>query len=590
MTIWKRAVGGVMACMCLLAGPAFGDMRAEQAGKTVDAAIDSAYAQALTDYDQAIEQRPGDAALAVSRCEFIGGFTDSEGARYLERAETDLDKCNESLGPLRDTPEVQVYDFTMDWDGGATQRGEALLGRAEHWPLPLRRKLASDLASRYRYKPNAGERGKKIAIQAAELGDGASISEAVTALVEAGEARRAQALLDRAPAAESDWMASKRVRAALDLPDEQAARKEALREQKAGRDIAPSTLALAQLRAGDVRAAKAALGNATGTDEEELDARFQVAMASHDYAAAATAVRMTDWDNLAENTGRFLALAGASPASLLRPAVWASLFVLSVCIAFYLALPGILLVPVHYRGMARRLAARATPPLFDVVRLRHAWAALAVFLLVPMCVLAVIDPGNFGEVFAEGAKPNAAKMLLLATLTDALSLVLFASMVMRFARTGQFRPSVALRAWKRVLVAAAIVLAVGISLTVLQRWMHVDTMTDQVRMVHDLINRHETRWDGIFALVVVALLVPVWEEFSFRGLVLGGMSRHISFGWANFWQAMLFACCHNDWPRFPYYLVMGLLSGWLVRKTGKLAPSILLHMIINTTAFMAIRA
>jgi membrane protease YdiL (CAAX protease family) len=67
------------------------------------------------------------------------------------------------------------------------------------------------------------------------------------------------------------------------------------------------------------------------------------------------------------------------------------------------------------------------------------------------------------------------------------------------------------------------------------------------------------------------------------------MSRHIGFAWANFWQALLFALCHNDWPRFPYYLTMGLLAGWLVRRTGRLAPAILLHMIINATAFFLLR-
>jgi membrane protease YdiL (CAAX protease family) len=589
MTIRKHAVACVIAGLCSLAAPAFAATRVEQADKAVDAAMDSAYAQALADFDRAIASNPGDAALAVSRCEFIGQFTDSEGGRYLERAETDLDACNQKLEALAKAPEVQVYDFANDWDDDAMARGDALLAGASHWPLPLRRKLAADLASRYRYKPHVDQHGKQVIIQAAELGDGASIGEAVAALVEAGEATRAQALLDRAPAAESDWTANERVRAALKLPDTRAARNELFRQQKAGRGVAPSVAALAQLRAGDVRAAKAALGDARGNSEEQLDARFGVAMAMRDYPTAATAIRMQDWDNLAENTGRFLALAAASPPSLLRPAMWASLFVLLACVALYLLMPAVLLVPVHYRGLARRLAHRAPPPLFESVRLRHAWMAIVAFLLVPMCVLAVVDPAHFGDVFANGANPDPKRMLLTTSLTDALCLALFAPIVLRLARAGQFRPATALRAWKQVLLAVAICWAVGALLGVVHRWMGTDTMTDQVRMVNDLINRHDTRWDGILALLSVALLVPIWEEFSFRGMVLGGMSRHIGFAWANFWQALLFALCHNDWPRFPYYLTMGLLAGWLVRRTGRLAPAILLHMIINATAFFLLR-
>lgn len=590
MAIRGRARGCVVVCTLLITGLALADTRMEQETRAVDAAFDSAYMQALANFDLDMGESAGDAALAVNRCEFIQQFTDSEGGRYLERAEADLDECNGKLKSLESFPEVQVYDFENDWDDGATQRGEALLAKSAGWPLPLRKKLVADLASRYRYKPGNDDGRKKVIIQAAELGDDASMSEAVAALIEVGEAERAQALLDHAPPARSDWFASKRVRAALDLPDKQAARNELLRQQKANRQVAPAVAALAQLRAGDVQASKAALGDAHGTDEESLDARFRVAMAMQDYPAAASCVRLQDWSDFAENTGRFLTLVAASPLSLMRPALWASVAILAACVLFYLLLPGVLLVPVHYRGLARRVSGRIATPLFEAVRMRHAWAAIAMFLLVPLCVLAAVDPGHFGAIFADGGKPGPGLMLRAITLADALCLLLFAPMVLRFARAGKFHPAAALGAWKRVLLAIGISLAVGMALGVLQRLMGVDTMTDQVRMVNDLINSPRTRAGGIFALFVVALLVPLWEEFSFRGMVLGGMSRHIGFGWANLWQALLFALCHNDWPRFPYYVTVGLLAGWLVKRTGKLAPSIFMHMIINATAFLLLRA
>ena len=37
------------------------------------------------------------------------------------------------------------------------------------------------------------------------------------------------------------------------------------------------------------------------------------------------------------------------------------------------------------------------------------------------------------------------------------------------------------------------------------------------------------------------------------------------------------------------YMTMGLMSGWLVKRTGKLAPSILLHVLINALASFVIR-
>ncbi len=77
----------------------------------------------------------------------------------------------------------------------------------------------------------------------------------------------------------------------------------------------------------------------------------------------------------------------------------------------------------------------------------------------------------------------------------------------------------------------------------------------------------------------------VFEELIFRGLILGGLTRHISFGWANTLQAALFAAIHDDPPRFLFYFAPGLPGGWLVRRNRSLGPAIALHAVNNTFAF-----
>ena len=87
--------------------------------------------------------------------------------------------------------------------------------------------------------------------------------------------------------------------------------------------------------------------------------------------------------------------------------------------------------------------------------------------------------------------------------------------------------------------------------------------------------------DGKRAAVMIG---PLFEELTFRGLLLGGFARHLSFGWANGLQAFLFACMHGDPPRFLFYFAMGLLTGALVRRTNSLAPAIALHMLNNAVS------
>jgi uncharacterized protein len=74
------------------------------------------------------------------------------------------------------------------------------------------------------------------------------------------------------------------------------------------------------------------------------------------------------------------------------------------------------------------------------------------------------------------------------------------------------------------------------------------------------------------------------EELIFRGLLLGGLSRHISVGWANTLQALLFATIHVDAPRFLFYFALGLAAGWLVRRHHTLWPAVLLHALNNGLA------
>ena len=96
-----------------------------------------------------------------------------------------------------------------------------------------------------------------------------------------------------------------------------------------------------------------------------------------------------------------------------------------------------------------------------------------------------------------------------------------------------------------------------------------------------------TTWFGVMlSFATIAILAPIIEELMFRGLMLGGMARHVSFGWANLIQAVVFALVHDDSPRFVFYLTMGLLAGALVKKTRSLLPAIALHALNNTVAFL----
>lgn len=105
-------------------------------------------------------------------------------------------------------------------------------------------------------------------------------------------------------------------------------------------------------------------------------------------------------------------------------------------------------------------------------------------------------------------------------------------------------------------------------------------------------------------LVFGVVLAAVGEELLFRGVVLGAVSRRLSFWPANVVQGALFGAWHLVWPlavvladattvvSVPVYAVgfvavtgtIGAVYGVFARATGTLWTAVLAHLLHNLTA------
>lgn len=109
------------------------------------------------------------------------------------------------------------------------------------------------------------------------------------------------------------------------------------------------------MRAGNVAAARKLLADEDGSDEALRQVRFDAAMATGDTTAAAAALDFSDTDNFASNMQRFMVLATQAPATLGQGPMLVGVVVFLVLGLALALLPGVLLVPVHYRGLLRRV-------------------------------------------------------------------------------------------------------------------------------------------------------------------------------------------------------------------------------------------
>ncbi len=549
----------------------------------VHAGKNDAYRAVLAEFDAAIGAAPKDPALAVSRCRFIGQFVD-EDFDPVEAAPADFEACRNAVKARwpRD-PNAQLLDLEQAWGEDAITQGEALLLEADTWPAGLRRALLTKVSQSYDYHDETDPRGGELAVKAAELGEASRVANAVTHLIDIGKPAQAQALLQHVPAATTAWQATQRVTAALALPNHLAAIAELRRYEATVLDVDAVTAVKAHLRAGDISSARALLKGHSASTPALKEARFETALAANDIKAAVAEISLGDNAELPSTAQRFAQVVHHSPAALLSTGMLLVMLVLGIVLALMALAPGLVLLPVHYRGMVRRVRGRIAVPLFDGINLRHAWLGGAVAICVPLVVAGVVAPGAIAALLGGEALADKQALLRTALWGSIAGLLVLLPCMRTLGWRSLFGDRVAWRQWWRVLLAWAILITLSLAINAWNRSAG-DTSTAQTKMVESLVGGGFQQYGLAMTLMLIAVLVPLYEELVFRGLLLGGLTAHIGFGWANAIQALLFAVMHGDSPRFVFYLALGLLSGWLAKKSRSLGPGIALHGANNALA------
>jgi len=90
----------------------------------------------------------------------------------------------------------------------------------------------------------------------------------------------------------------------------------------------------------------------------------------------------------------------------------------------------------------------------------------------------------------------------------------------------------------------------------------------------------------VVVVLLTVLIAPITEELIFRGVTLHIANRYITFWGANILQACLFGIYHGDVIQGVYAAILGFLLGAVYYKFRTILAPILLHAIINSSAFL----
>ncbi len=90
------------------------------------------------------------------------------------------------------------------------------------------------------------------------------------------------------------------------------------------------------------------------------------------------------------------------------------------------------------------------------------------------------------------------------------------------------------------------------------------------------------------ALIALVLLPPIFEETVFRGFIFPALSKRAGIIWGAVLSSILFGVAHGQPNLFVYTSILGLLLCFIYFRTRSIVPGVLLHMVNNYLAFLAL--
>lgn len=132
-----------------------------------------------------------------------------------------------------------------------------------------------------------------------------------------------------------------------------------------------------------------------------------------------------------------------------------------------------------------------------------------------------------------------------------------------------------------ILIALATLLPTAVFEEILPKEMQEDLLADTIRNIVG----------NPLGYLVLGIMAPIVEEIVFRGAIQREAQtffadRGYSHWWAIAVASLLFALIHMNPIQMPHAFIIGMLLGWLYKRSGSVIPGILVHWVNNTVAYL----
>jgi uncharacterized protein len=265
------------------------------------------------------------------------------------------------------------------------------------------------------------------------------------------------------------------------------------------------------------------------------------------------------------------------------------LLIASICVVFLI--PYLWILPIHFIGNRYKQKGIVFSDTEFRWTLRHFWIAAGLLLVSDLLANLIFDHDSFFGI--ENDSVVDAVSLDIANLTLfsfccylGLTIFLLKKHDLQFIWGNLWSKSRSI--FLGIGYALLLKVGLGIFLQIYKMFgINIDSLMPTSSIIDNIVSVNQY-YHPILSCLLVAFIVPVYEEIIFRGIFLSASEKYMKFFLANAFQSALFAAVHMDLKLFPFYMLFGYVAGYQKRKSQALATGISMHITNNLMAFLVI--
>ena len=104
----------------------------------------------------------------------------------------------------------------------------------------------------------------------------------------------------------------------------------------------------------------------------------------------------------------------------------------------------------------------------------------------------------------------------------------------------------------------------------------IDRKKEQIAGIQNMYSA-----DFVVQIIVFGFVIPIAEEFMFRGVLYQRYRETRGFYYAAIWSALFFSVTHTNTVQMIYTFLLGILLCYVYEKFGSMKAPIMLHIVLN---------